>query len=72
MMILGRGYPFDQGSICDIDLTSPMEYLVFHGRTSLHCTTTWFCLFRFYGYYCPKILKKDKVSPHIESEGGGH
>jgi FHS family L-fucose permease-like MFS transporter len=73
MMILGGGIiPLVQGSICDIDLTSPNGIF---GITWTHFSyiipLIGFAYLGFYGFYCPKILKKQGIN-HIESEGGGH
>lgn len=73
MMILGGGIiPLLQGSICDIDLTSPNGIF---GITWTHFSyivpLIGFAYLGFYGFYCPKILKKQGIN-HIESEGGGH
>jgi FHS family L-fucose permease-like MFS transporter len=73
MMILGGGViPLIQGSICDFDLTSPNGIL---GITWTHFSyivpLICFAYLGFYGFYCPKILKKQGIN-HVESEGGGH
>jgi MFS transporter, FHS family, L-fucose permease len=73
MMILGGGViPLVQGSICDIDLTSPNGIF---GITWTHFSyivpLIGFAYLGFYGFYCPKILKRQGIN-HIESEGGGH
>lgn len=73
MMILGGGViPLLQGSVCDIDLTSPNGIF---GITWTHFSyivpLIGFAYLGFYGFYCPKILKKQGIN-HIESEGGGH
>lgn len=73
MMILGGGViPLLQGSICDFDITNPNGIF---GITWTHFSyiipLLGFAYLGFYGYYCPKILKKQGIN-HIESEGGGH
>jgi len=73
MMILGGGViPLLQGRICDFDLTSPAGIF---GITWTHFSYVvpllGFAYLGFYGFYCPKILKKQGIY-HIESEGGGH
>ncbi|MFH6999670.1 MFS transporter [Flavobacterium sp. FlaQc-57] len=73
MMILGGGViPLVQGSICDIDLTSPGGIF---GITWTHFSYVvpliGFAYLGFYGYYCPKILKKQGIN-HVEGGGGGH
>jgi FHS family L-fucose permease-like MFS transporter len=73
MMILGGGViPLVQGSICDIDSTNPNGIF---GITWTHFSYVipliGFAYLGFYGFYCPKILKRQGIN-HIESEGGGH
>lgn len=73
MMILGGGViPLVQGSICDIDLTSPGGIF---GITWTHFSyivpLLGFAYLGFYGYYCPKILKRQGIN-HVEGGGGGH
>lgn len=73
MMILGGGViPLIQGYICDLDATNPNGIL---GITFTHFSyivpLLGFAYLAFYGFYCPKILKKQGVS-YVESEGGGH
>lgn len=73
MMILGGGIiPLVQGSICDFDLTKPEGIF---GITWTHFSyivpLLGFAYLGFYGFYCPKILKKQGIS-HVQSEGGGH
>ncbi|MCD9576601.1 MFS transporter [Flavobacterium soyae] len=73
MMILGGGViPLIQGSICDLDLTKPEGIF---GITWTHFSyivpLLGFAYLGFYGFYCPKILKRQGIS-HVESEGGGH
>ncbi|WP_230392477.1 MFS transporter [Flavobacterium sp. LC2016-01] len=73
MMILGGGViPLIQGSICDIDSTSPDGIF---GMTWTHFSyivpLLGFAYLGFYGFYCPKILKRQGIS-HVQSEGGGH
>ncbi|WP_316633773.1 MFS transporter [uncultured Flavobacterium sp.] len=73
MMILGGGViPLVQGSICDIDLTSPNGIF---GITWTHFSyivpLIGFAYLGFYGFYCPKILKRQGIS-HVEGSGGGH
>ncbi|PIF30399.1 FHS family L-fucose permease-like MFS transporter [Flavobacterium sp. 9] len=74
MMILGGGViPLVQGSICDIDLTSPGGIF---GITWTHFSyivpLIGFAYLGFYGFYCPKILKSQGIDHNIQSEGGGH
>jgi len=74
MMILGGGViPLVQGSICDIDLTSPGGIF---GITWTHFSYVvpllGFAYLGFYGFYCPKILKRQGIDHNIQSEGGGH
>lgn len=74
MMILGGGViPLVQGSICDIDLTSPGGIF---GITWTHFSyivpLIGFAYLGFYGFYCPKILKRQGIDHNIQSEGGGH
>ena len=73
MMILGGGViPLIQGSICDIDLTSPNGIFgISWTHFSYIVPLLGFAYLGFYGYYCPKILKRQGIT-HIESEGGGH
>ncbi|WP_339920042.1 MFS transporter [uncultured Flavobacterium sp.] len=73
MMILGGGViPLVQGSICDIDLTSPNGIFgISWTHFSYIVPLLGFAYLGFYGYYCPKILKRQGIT-HIESEGGGH
>ena len=73
MMILGGGViPLVQGSICDIDLTSPNGIFgISWTHFSYIVPLLGFAYLGFYGYYCPKILKKQGIN-HIQSEGGGH
>jgi FHS family L-fucose permease-like MFS transporter len=73
MMILGGGViPLIQGSICDIDLTSPGGIF---GITWTHFSyivpLIGFAYLGFYGFYCPKILKRQGIN-HVEGGGGGH
>jgi FHS family L-fucose permease-like MFS transporter len=73
MMILGGGViPLIQGSICDIDLTSPGGIF---GITWTHFSyivpLLGFAYLGFYGFYCPKILKRQGIN-HVEGGGGGH
>jgi FHS family L-fucose permease-like MFS transporter len=73
MMILGGGViPLVQGSICDFDLSSTGGIF---GITWTHFSyivpLLGFAYLGFYGFYCPKILKRQGIS-HIETEGGGH
>ncbi|MFV8269579.1 MFS transporter [Flavobacterium sp. GT2N3] len=71
MMILGGGViPLIQGSICDIDLTSPNGIFgISWTHFSYIVPLLGFAYLGFYGFYCPKILKKQGIN-HIESEGG--
>lgn len=73
MMILGGGViPLIQGSICDIDLTSPNGIFgISWTHFSYIVPLLGFAYLGFYGYYCPKILRRQGIT-HIESEGGGH
>ncbi|MFV8360014.1 MFS transporter [Flavobacterium sp. LS1P3] len=73
MMILGGGViPLIQGSICDIDSTSPNGIFgISWTHFSYIVPLIGFAYLGFYGFYCPKILKKQGIN-HIESEGGGH
>nr|WP_314834644.1 MFS transporter [uncultured Flavobacterium sp.] len=73
MMILGGGViPLVQGSICDIDLTSPNGIFgISWTHFSYIVPLLGFAYLGFYGYYCPKILKRQGIN-HIQSEGGGH
>ncbi len=73
MMILGGGViPLVQGKICDLDLSNPEGIL---GITFTHFSyivpLIGFAYLAFYGYYCPKLLKKQGISS-VESAGGGH
>ena len=73
MMILGGGViPLVQGKICDLDLTNPDGIFgITYTHFSYVIPLLGFAYLAFYGFYCPKILKKQGVS-HIISEGGGH
>ena len=73
MMILGGGViPLVQGSICDIDITSPNGIFgISWTHFSYIVPLLGFAYLGFYGFYCPKILKRQGIN-HIESEGGGH
>lgn len=73
MMILGGGViPLVQGSICDIDLTSPNGIFgISWTHFSYIVPLLGFAYLGFYGYYCPKILKRQGIN-YIQSEGGGH
>lgn len=73
MMILGGGViPLVQGSICDFDITSPEGIMgISWTHFSYIIPLIGFAYLAFYGFYCPKILKKQGVF-HVESEGGGH
>lgn len=73
MMILGGGViPLVQGSICDFDLTSPAGIFgISWTHFSYVVPLLGFAYLSFYGFYCPKILKKQGIS-YVESEGGGH
>jgi FHS family L-fucose permease-like MFS transporter len=70
MMILGGGViPLIQGSICDIDITSPNGIFgISWTHFSYVVPLLGFAYLGFYGFYCPKILKKQGII-HIESEG---
>lgn len=71
MMILGGGViPLIQGSICDIDITSPNGIFgISWTHFSYVVPLLGFAYLGFYGFYCPKILRKQGII-HIESEGG--
>lgn len=73
MMILGGGViPLVQGSICDLDATHPNGILgITYTHFSYIVPLIGFAYLAFYGFYCPKILKRQGVS-HVISEGGGH
>jgi len=73
MMILGGGViPLIQGSICDLDKINPQGIFgITYTHFSYIVPLLGFAYLAFYGFYCPKILKKQGVS-HIISEGGGH
>lgn len=73
MMILGGGViPLVQGSICDLDATDPNGILgITYTHFSYIVPLLGFAYLAFYGFYCPKILKRQGVS-HVISEGGGH
>ena len=73
MMILGGGViPLVQGGICDFDLTDPDGIF---GITWTHFSYVvpllGFAYLGFYGFYCPKILKRQGIT-HITSESAGH
>ena len=73
MMILGGGViPLIQGRICDFDLSDPQGIM---GLSWTHFSyiipLLGFGYLAFYGFYCPRILKKQGVF-HVESEGGAH
>ncbi|KFF05608.1 MFS transporter [Flavobacterium reichenbachii] len=73
MMILGGGViPLVQGSICDLDAANPNGIFgITYTHFSYIVPLIGFAYLAFYGFYCPKILKKQGVS-HVISEGGGH
>ncbi|UWY27816.1 MFS transporter [Flavobacterium sp. TR2] len=73
MMILGGGViPLLQGSICDLDATNPNGIFgITYTHFSYIVPLIGFAYLGFYGFYCPKILKRQGIS-HIESAGGGH
>lgn len=73
MMILGGGIiPLVQGKICDYDLTHPDGIFgISWTHFSYVIPLLGFAYLGFYGYYCPKILKKQGIN-HVETEGGGH
>lgn len=73
MMILGGGViPLIQGRICDFDLSSPEGIFgISWTHFSYIVPLLGFAYLAFYGFYCPKILKKQGIT-HVESEGGGH
>ena len=73
MMILGGGViPLLQGKICDYDLTHADGIL---GITWTHFSYVvpllGFAYLGFYGFYCPKILRKQGIL-QVETEGAGH
>jgi FHS family L-fucose permease-like MFS transporter len=73
MMILGGGIiPLIQGRICDFDITSPIGIFgISWTHFSYIIPLLGFAYLGFYGYICPKFLKKQGVS-YIESDGLGH
>jgi len=73
MMILGGGViPLVQGSICDIDQTSPEGIFgISWTHFSYIVPLIGFAYLAFYGFYCPKILKRQGIN-HVEGGGGGH
>lgn len=73
MMILGGGIiPLIQGRICDFDLTGPEGIMgISWTHFSYIVPLLGFAYLGFYGFYCPKILKKQGVF-YVETEGGGH
>jgi FHS family L-fucose permease-like MFS transporter len=73
MMILGGGViPLIQGSICDIDLTSPGGIFgISWTHFSYIVPLIGFAYLAFYGFYCPKILKRQGID-HVAGGGGGH
>jgi FHS family L-fucose permease-like MFS transporter len=73
MMILGGGViPLLQGGICDIDITNPSGIFgISWTHFSYIVPLFGFAYLGFYGFYCPKILKKQGIA-HINTEGGGH
>ncbi|MFB9076408.1 MFS transporter [Flavobacterium procerum] len=73
MMILGGGViPLVQGGICDLDGTHPDGIFgITYTHFSYVVPLIGFAYLAFYGFYCPKILKRQGIS-HVESEGGGH
>ena len=73
MMIFGGGVvPLLQGSICDIDLTNPNGVLgISWTHFSYIVPLLGFAYLGFYGFYCPKILKKQNID-YKTTEGGGH
>lgn len=73
MMILGGGViPLVQGRICDFDLTdSDGIFGITWTHFSYIVPLIGFAYLGFYGYYCPKVLKKQGIN-HVESGGGGH
>ncbi|WP_433832159.1 MFS transporter [Flavobacterium anhuiense] len=73
MMILGGGViPLVQGSICDLDATNPGGIFgITYTHFSYIIPLLGFAYLGFYGFYCPKILKRQGIS-HVESAGGGH
>lgn len=73
MMILGGGViPLVQGSICDFDVTNAEGIFgISWTHFSYIVPLIGFAYLSFYGFYCPKILRKQGVF-YVESEGGGH
>lgn len=73
MMILGGGIiPLIQGGICDIDLSNPEGIMgISWTHFSYIVPLLGFAYLGFYGFYCPRILKKQGVF-HVETEGGAH
>ncbi|HJS01219.1 MAG TPA: MFS transporter [Flavobacterium sp.] len=73
MMILGGGViPLIQGRICDFDLSNPEGIMgISWTHFSYVIPLLGFAYLAFYGFYCPKILKKQGIT-HIETESGGH
>lgn len=73
MMILGGGIiPLVQGKICDYDLTHPAGIFgISWTHFSYVIPLLGFAYLGWYGFYCPKILKRQGIS-HVETEGGGH
>jgi MFS transporter, FHS family, L-fucose permease len=71
MMILGGGViPLIQGSICDIDTTSPEGIMgISWTHFSYVVPLLGFAYLAFYGFYCPKVLKKQNIGD-IEIDGG--
>ncbi|WP_035646942.1 MULTISPECIES: MFS transporter [unclassified Flavobacterium] len=73
MMILGGGViPLIQGSICDLDATNPGGIFgISYTHFSYVVPLIGFAYLAFYGFYCPKILKRQGIN-HVEGGGGGH
>lgn len=73
MMILGGGIiPLIQGGICDIDLTNPDGIFgISWTHFSYIVPLLGFAYLGFYGYYCPKILKRQGIN-YVEVAGGSH
>ena len=73
MMILGGGViPLAQGAICDLDLTNPSGIFgISYTHFSYIVPLLGFAYLAFYGFYCPKILKRQGIY-HLESEGTQH
>lgn len=73
MMILGGGViPLIQGVVCDLDLTNPDGIFgISYTHFSYVIPLLGFAYLAFYGFYCPKVLKKQGVS-YAATEPAGH